>query len=140
MAVPFNKDIIQLATKNDFFQKEVYLDDRVQIVLMSIPPGEDIGEETHRADQTTFFVAGDGQAVIDGSRTKVGPSHMIVIPQGALHNIINKGDEPLKLFSVYAPPAEPAGVAFKTKAEAEEAEEGFVSRATRAVKEKLGRE
>lgn len=130
----FNKDIVALATANDFFQKEVYLDKNIQIVLMSLQPGEDIGMETHRADQTTIFVSGEGQAVIDGSRTKVTPNHLIVIPQGAEHNIINKGDEPLKLFSVYAPPAEPAGVAHKTKAEAEAAEEGFVARAAKRIK------
>jgi mannose-6-phosphate isomerase-like protein (cupin superfamily) len=122
MAV-FNKDVIELATKNKHFQKEVYLDDNVQIVLMSIEPGDDIGEETHDADQTTFFVAGDGQAVIDGHKTKVGPNHLVVIPKGAKHNIINKGDEPLKLYSVYAPPAEEPGVDHKTKADAEAAEE-----------------
>jgi mannose-6-phosphate isomerase-like protein (cupin superfamily) len=119
----FNKDMVQLATKNTHFQKEVYRDDFCQIVLMSIEAGDDIGEETHEADQTTFFVAGEGQAVVDGSRTKVGPNHMVVIPKGALHNIVNKGEEPLKLFSVYAPPAEPEGVDFKTKEEAEAAEE-----------------
>jgi mannose-6-phosphate isomerase-like protein (cupin superfamily) len=123
MAV-FNKDIIELANKNKNFQKEVYYDENCQIVLMSIEPGDDIGEETHDADQTTFFVAGEGQAVVDGSRTKVTPNHIIVIPKGAKHNIINKGDEPLKLFTVYSPPAEEEGVNFKTKAEAEEAEEG----------------
>ncbi len=135
----FNKDMIDLATKNDFFQKEVYLDKNVQIVLMSIPAGEDIGMETHRADQTTFFVAGTGEAVVDGGHSKVTPNHMIVIPKGAEHNIINKGSVPLKLFSVYAPPAEPAGVAHKTKAEAEAAEEGFVSRAVKRVKDAVGK-
>ena len=131
----FNKDMVKLASENDFFQKEVYRDARVQIVLMSIPAGEDIGMETHLADQTTFVVEGEGQAVIDGHRTKVTPNHVVVIPQGAEHNIVNKGAGPLKLFSVYAPPAEPAGVAHRTKAEAEEAEEGFVSRAAKKVKE-----
>jgi len=121
MAV-FNKDIIAQATKNKNFQQEVYYDEQCQIVLMSIEPGEDIGEETHEADQTTFFVAGEGQAVVDGSRTKVGPNHLIVIPKGAKHNIINKGEEPLKLFTVYSPPAEEQGVSHKTKEEAEAAE------------------
>ncbi|MBB5713027.1 hypothetical protein [Sphingomonas xinjiangensis] len=73
MAV-FNKDMIELATKNKNFQKEVYYDENCQVVLMSIEPGEDIGEETHDADQTTFFVAGEGQALVDGSRTKVTPT------------------------------------------------------------------
>ena len=120
----FNKDMVALATKNTHFQKEVYRDKNCQIVLMSIEPGDDIGEETHDADQTTFFVAGEGQAKVDGSTTKVTPNHLIVIPKGALHNILNKGDEPLKLFSVYSPPAEEPGVDHKTKADAEAAEEG----------------
>ena len=135
----FNKDMVALATGNDFFQKEVYRDKQIQIVLMSIPAGEDIGMETHPADQTTFFVSGDGSAVVDGHSTKVSPNHMIVIPKGAEHNIVNKGAGDLKLFSVYAPPAEPAGVAHKTKADAEAAEEGFVSRAAKKLKEAVGR-
>jgi mannose-6-phosphate isomerase-like protein (cupin superfamily) len=118
----FNKDIIELTNKNKFFQKEVYFDENCQIVMMSIEPGEDIGEETHDADQTTFFVSGEGQAVLDGKRTKCTPNHIVVIPKGTKHNIINKGEEPLKIFTVYSPPAEEQGVSHKTKAEAEEAE------------------
>ena len=131
----FNKDMVALATANEFWQKEVYRDPKVQIVLMSIPPGEDIGMETHPADQTTFFVTGEGQAVGDGHSTKVGPNHMIVIPKGSKHNIVNKGGSTLKLFSVYAPPAEPKGVAFRTKAEAEEAEKGLFAKAAEAIKD-----
>ena len=134
----FSQDMVRLTNENDYFQKEVYLDDRIQIVLMSIPAGEDIGEETHRADQTTFFVSGEGQAIVDGHKTKASANRMVVIPQGAKHNIINQGKGPLKLFSVYAPPAEPKGVAHKTKEDAEAAEEGFVSRAAKAVKSAVG--
>ena len=135
----FNKDMIELAGKNSYFQKEVYRDAKVQIVLMSLAPGEDIGMETHPADQTTFFVSGEGQAIVDGATTKVSANHLIVIPKGAEHNIVNKGSGDLKLFSIYAPPAEPAGVSHKTKAEAEAAEEGIVSRAAKKLKEALGR-
>jgi mannose-6-phosphate isomerase-like protein (cupin superfamily) len=119
----FNKDIISLTEKNRFFQKEVYLDEQCQIVMMNIEPGDDIGEETHEADQTTFFVSGEGQAVLDGSRTKVTANRLIVIPKGTKHNIINKGDEPLKLYTIYSPPAEEPGISNKTKADAEEGEE-----------------
>jgi mannose-6-phosphate isomerase-like protein (cupin superfamily) len=115
----FNKDIIKTTTSNKNFQQEIYYDENCQIVMMSIEPGDDIGEETHDADQTTFFVAGEGQAVVDGHTTKCGPNHLIVIPKGAKHNIINKGDEPLKLYTVYSPPAEDEGISHKTKAEAE---------------------
>ncbi len=122
MAV-FNKDIIKLVEANTYFQKEVYLDDNCQLVMMHIEPGDEIGEETHDADQTTFFVSGEGQALVDGSRQKVTDNHLIVIPKGAKHNIVNKGDTPLKLFTVYSPPAEEPGVAHKTKADAEAAED-----------------
>ena len=122
MAV-FNKDIIKLTEANKNWQKEAYYDEQAPLVMMSIPVGEDIGEETHEADQTTFVVAGEGQVVVDGARTKVTPNHLVVIPKGSKHNIINKGEDELKIFTVYSPPAEEQGVSHKTKAEAEAAEE-----------------
>lgn len=131
----FNKDMGQLATANEFWQKEVFRDARVQVVLMSIPAGEEIGTETHAADQTTFIVAGEAQVTIDGHGTKAAPNHMVVVPKGSQHNIVNKGPGDLKLFSVYAPPAEPEGAAFRTKADAEEAEKGLIARAGEAIKD-----
>ncbi|NTS64787.1 cupin domain-containing protein [Sphingomonas sp. HHU CXW] len=135
----FNKDMVELANKNELWQKEVYRDNKVQVVLMSIPAGEEIGMETHPADQTTFIVTGDAHVTIDGHNTKAGPNHMVVVPKGSQHNIVNKGSSALKLFSVYAPPAEPEGAAFKTKEEAEEAEKGLLAKATDAVKDAIGR-
>ena len=108
-------------------------------MLMNIPAGEEIGKEIHPADQTTFIVEGYAQFVIDGQSTKAGPNHLVVVPQGSEHNVINKGKSALKLFSVYAPPAEPDGVAFKTKAEAEEAEKGLLGKAADAIKGVVGR-
>lgn len=134
----FNKDMVELAGKNTLWQKEVYRDAKVQIVLMSIPAGEEIGMETHPADQTTFIVEGDAQVISDGHSTKAGPNHLVVVPKGAEHNVVNKGSGDLKLFSVYAPPAEPEGAAFKTKAEAEEAEKGLLAKAADAVKSAIG--
>ena len=135
----FNKDMVALAEGNELWQKEVYRDPKVQIMLMSVPAGEEIGMETHPADQTTFIVSGDAHVVIDGQSTKAGPNHMIVVPKGAQHNIVNKGAGALKLFSVYAPPAEPEGAAFRTKAEAEEAEKGLLAKAADKLKEAVGR-
>ena len=135
----FNKDMVQLANANEFWQKEAYRDPKVQVVLMSIPAGEEIGMETHPADQTTFIVSGEAQVTIDGQNTKAGPNHMVIVPKGAQHNVVNKGSSPLKLFSVYAPPAEPEGAAFRTKAEAEEAEKGLLAKAADKAKEILGR-
>ncbi len=130
----FNKDMIQLTTKNELWQKEVYRDAKIQIVLMSIP-AEEIGMETHRADQTTFIVEDEAQVTIDGSHTKAGPNHLVVVPKGAEHNIVNKGSSALKLYSVYAPPAEPDGAAFRTKEEAEEAEKGLLTKLAEKAKD-----
>lgn len=138
MMTIFNKDMVDLASKNDFWQKEVYRDPKVQIVLMSIPAGEEIGLEKHPADQTTFIVSGDAQIVIDGQSSKAGPNHLVVVPKGANHNIVNKGNGALKLFSVYAPPAEPEGAAFKTKEEAEEAEKGILAKIADKAKAAIG--
>ncbi|MDP1026725.1 cupin domain-containing protein [Sphingomonas sp. KR1UV-12] len=135
----FNKDMVELAGSNTLWQKEVYRDAKVQIVLMSIPAGEEIGMETHPADQTTFFVSGEARVVINGHSTKATPNHLIVVPKGSEHNIVNTGSGELKLFSVYAPPAEPEGAAFRTKAEAEEAEKGLLAKAADAVKDVIGR-
>lgn len=134
----FNKDMVDLATKNTLWQKEVYRDAKVQIVLMSIPAGEEIGMETHPADQTTFIVDGEAQVVIDGHATKAVANHLVVVPKGSEHNIVNKGAGVLKLFSVYAPPAEPEGAAFRTKADAEEAEKGLFAKAADKVKQAIG--
>lgn len=122
MAV-FNKDILKLTEANKNWQQEAYYDAQIQIVMMSIPAGEDIGEESHEADQTTFIVSGEAQAVVDGARTKLTENHLLVIPKGAKHNIINKGEGELKIYTIYAPPAEEKGISHKTKAEAEAAEE-----------------
>lgn len=119
----FNQDIIKTVTSNKKWQQELYLDKQCQIVMMSIPPGEDIGEETHKADQTTFFVVGSGSAELDGKKTNVMPNHLLVIPKGTKHNITNTGKEDMKLYTVYSPPAEDPGVSHGTKEEAEAAEE-----------------
>jgi len=134
----FNKNMVELATANTFWQKEVYRDAKVQVVLMSIPAGEEIGMETHPADQTTFIVAGEGQAVVDDKKSALHPNHMIVIAKGSQHNIINKGSGELKLFSVYAPPAEPKGIHARTKAEAQELEKGLLAKAADAIKGVVG--
>ena len=135
----FNKDMLELTSKNDLWQKEVYRDAKIQIVLMAIPHGEEIGLETHSADQTTFIVEGDAQFFIDGHSSKATANHMVVVPKGAEHNVVNKGMDALKLFTVYSPPAEPEGAAFRTKADAEEAEKGLLAKAADKVKAAIGR-
>ena len=117
-----NPDILELTRKNKNFRKVHSTNKHSQVVLMSIEPGDDIGEETHTVDQHLFFVEGEGQAVLDGKRSAVKPGSMVQVPAGTKHNFINKGGEPLKLYTIYAPPEEEPDTVHKTKAEAEAAE------------------
>ena len=119
----FNKDIFDLVRKNRYFRKEIFTDTHAQLVLMSIEPGDEIGEETHEVDQVLVFTDGEGQAVLDGKKSKVRANSLVLVPAGTLHNFINTGDQPLKLFTIYAPPEEEPGTLHKTKAEADAAEQ-----------------
>jgi mannose-6-phosphate isomerase-like protein (cupin superfamily) len=118
----FNKDIVKLTLENTFFRKEILTERHSQLVLMSIEPGDEIGEETHKVDQVLVFVQGQGHAVLNGKKSAVKANSLVVVPAGTKHNFINDGDEPLKLYTIYAPPEEEPGTVHKTKAEAEEAE------------------
>lgn len=122
MSTTFNKNIRDAAMKNKDFRRVLLTNKHSQLVVMSVEPGDDIGEETHKGDQVVVIVAGTGHAVLDGKRSKIGPDHLIEVPAGTLHNFINEGDEPLKLYTVYAPPEEEPDTVHKTKAEAEAAE------------------
>lgn len=120
----FHEDIIQLAKENNYFRKVVASGEYSQIVLMSVAGGEDIGEETHRVDQVIFFVDGVGKAVIDDQEYEVVPNDLVMIRAGMKHNFINThAHEPLKLFTVYAPPEHDDGEEYLTKADAMAAEE-----------------
>jgi mannose-6-phosphate isomerase-like protein (cupin superfamily) len=81
----------------------------LQLVLMTIPPGDEIGLETHElSDQLFSFVSGAGKTVVDGDESTVGKGDVVAVPAGAEHNIINDGDDPLVLFTVYGPPVHAA--------------------------------
>ena len=89
---------------------------------MSIGPGEEIGAETHHVDQILVFLSGSGEAVLNGERSQVAKNSLVIVPAGTHHNFINTGPEPLKLYTVYAPPEEAPGTVHRTKAEADAAE------------------
>lgn len=115
--------INSLTQANEAFRDEVLTGELSQLVLMTIQPGDDIGEEAHVGhDQILVFVSGQGEAVIDGQRSPVGPNDLAFVPSGAMHNFINTGTEPLKLWTIYAPPEHAAGTRHDTKAEADAAE------------------
>jgi len=115
----FIADIEDLSEGNTDFRRVLYTGKNMQLVLMAIKPGEEIGEEVHE-DRDQFFriEEGEGEVVIDGARTKVEGDDAVIVPAGARHNLINTGDEPLLLYTIYAPPEHRDGLVQKTKAEA----------------------
>lgn len=111
-----HQNIIDAAKKNDFFRKEIITGKNSQVVLMSIPSGGEIGEEIHpTTDQTLIFVEGRGIAIIEGKTSEILPNHLVFVPAGTKHNFKNTGPEPLKLFTIYAPPQHKPGTLQKTK-------------------------
>jgi len=110
-----------VANKN--FRKVLFTAKHSQLVVMSINPGDDIGEEVHELDQFLRIEAGSGKAILDGVEYEVADDWAIVVPAGAVHNVVNTGKTPLKLYSIYSPPEHKHGTIHKTKADI--AEEHF---------------
>jgi mannose-6-phosphate isomerase-like protein (cupin superfamily) len=118
----FNEDIVHRAKANSFFRQVLATGPHSQVVVMSIPPGGDIGEETHNdVDQVLVFVEGQGKAILDGETTTVAPDRLVQVPAGTRHNFVNTGKVDLRLYTIYAPPQHKPGTIHKTKAEAEAA-------------------
>ncbi len=116
-------DIQSLALANDDFRREVTTAEHSQVVLMTIPPGGEIGEEVHEGIDQILVFLGEAEAVLEGSSSPVPQNGVVVVPAGTRHNFKNTGDEPLRLWTVYAPPEHEPGTVHRTKAEADEAEE-----------------
>jgi mannose-6-phosphate isomerase-like protein (cupin superfamily) len=115
--------IIAAALANDDFRRELMTGAHQQVVLMTIPPGGEIGEEVHPdTDQALWFVEGHGVAHLDGQTSPVEPHDLILVRAGTRHNFVNSGDEALRLVTVYAPPHHQPGTVHRTRAEAEAAE------------------
>jgi len=122
----FVDDIDRLTVENKDFRRVLYTGKHLQLVLMALRPGEEIGEEVHD-DHDQFFriEKGEGEVWIDGQRTKIKADDAIIVPAGARHNVMNTGDKKLKLYTVYGPPDHKDGIVRATKAEAEATEEHF---------------
>jgi len=123
----FSGDIEQLTLDNNNFRKVLYTGKHAQLVLMSLKPGEEIGEETHNENDQFFrFEAGSGKVLIDGNEYLVGDGSAIIVPAGALHNVVNASDsEDLKLYTIYAPAHHKDGIVRSTREEAMANEEDF---------------
>jgi mannose-6-phosphate isomerase-like protein (cupin superfamily) len=120
----FNEDIVKRAKANSYFREVLATGPHSQVVVMSIPPGGDIGEEVHdEVDQVLVFVQGRGEAVLNGQESNVGPDRLVHVPAGTRHNFVNTGAIDLRLYTIYAPPEHKPGTLHKTKAEADAAHE-----------------
>jgi mannose-6-phosphate isomerase-like protein (cupin superfamily) len=116
-------DFVTAARSNEAFRREIMTGDHSQVVVMTIPPGGEIGEEVHDGtDQVLAFVEGVGEAILDGESRPVGPNDLVFVRAGTRHNFVNTGADPLRLVTVYAPPEHEPGTVHQTKAEADAAE------------------
>lgn len=125
-------NIEQAALENENFRQVLYTDKKLQLVVMSLRPHEEIGMETHdKQDQFIRIEQGTGKAVIAGRESIIKDGTAIIIPAGAEHNIINTSAESsMKLYTLYSPPHHEDGTIHKTKAEADASEESFDGKTT----------
>lgn len=115
--------IATVAEQSADFRRVLWTGIHTQLVIMTIPPGGEIGEEVHEdTDQILTFVSGTGEAVVAGETRKVAQGDLVAVPAGTRHNFRNTGVNPLVLYTVYGPPAHAKGTVHATKDEAEAAE------------------
>jgi mannose-6-phosphate isomerase-like protein (cupin superfamily) len=116
----FIANLETLTLENSDYRRVLYTGKNSQLVLMSLKPGEEIGEETHHLDQFLRFESGQGMAILDGVKTEVTDGSAVLVPAGTKHNFINiSPTDDLKLYTLYSPPEHRDGIVRKTKADAE---------------------
>jgi mannose-6-phosphate isomerase-like protein (cupin superfamily) len=115
--------IATVAEKNEDFRRVLWTGEHTQLVIMTIPPGGEIGEEVHEVDQILTFVSGVGKAEVSGVTRNVVQGDLVVVPAGKKHNFTNDGPNPLVLYTVYGPPEHADGAVHKTKEAADKLEE-----------------
>ena len=121
--MPIIDDIVERARRNTCFREVISTGPHCQVVVMSLPPGEDIGEGVHQGvDQVFVVVEGSGTAILDGERSPVLPGRLVHVMAGVRHDIVNTGLGDLRLYTIYAPPEHAPGTVHESKADAEAAE------------------
>jgi mannose-6-phosphate isomerase-like protein (cupin superfamily) len=125
--------IATVAEVSPDFRRVLWTGKHTQLVVMTIPAGQDIGEEVHPdTDQILTFVSGVGEARVGGEKREVAQGDLVCVPAGSPHNFVNTGPNPLVLYTVYGPPEHANGAVHRTKEEAEEAEKSGRDRPPRA--------
>lgn len=119
-------NIDELAKDDEAFRHVLYSGEHLQLVLMTLNPGEEIGAETHgKIDQFFRIEHGKGRIVIDGRAHKIKSGDVAIVPAGAHHNLICTGDKPLKICTIYGPPNHMDQLKQATKADADQDDESF---------------
>lgn len=118
-------NIEKLSLENENFRKVLYTTTNAQLVLMSLLPGEEIGEEVHDVDQFLRIESGAGKSVLDGEEQMLEGGSAVVVPAGVKHNIVNTGTSFMKLYTLYTPPHHKDGTIHRTKADAQKDEEHY---------------
>ena len=127
----FHGNIEKLTTDGTDFRRVLYTGHHLQLVLMTLKPGEEIGSEVHEdRDQFFRFEEGEGTVDIDDNSYAVEDGSGIIVPAGARHNVRNTGDAPLKLYTLYGPPEHVDGLVEATKAEADATHEEWDGKTT----------
>jgi mannose-6-phosphate isomerase-like protein (cupin superfamily) len=116
----YTKNIVQATEENTNFRTVLFTGERSQLVLMSVPPAGEIGEEVHHhVEQTLFFLSGAGTAILNDVETAIGTGDVVVVTPGTKHNFKNTGTDDLKVYTVYAPANHIDGRIHVTKADAD---------------------
>jgi mannose-6-phosphate isomerase-like protein (cupin superfamily) len=127
----FVGNVEKLTEENNDFRRVLYTGHNLQLVLMALQPGDEIGEEVHDdVDQFFRIETGEGEVWIDGTANPVKADDGIVVPQGARHNVVNSGSETLRLYTIYSPPEHIDGTVHVTRADALAAHEHFDGKTT----------
>ena len=125
------ENIEKTTLENENFRTVLYTAHHSQLVVMSLNPREEIGEEVHTLDQFIRIEEGEGLALLDGVEHVLHDDYAVLIPAGARHNVINTSSEkPMKLYTLYSPPEHQDGVVRKTREEATAKEEHFDGKTT----------
>ncbi|TDD25968.1 cupin domain-containing protein [Nonomuraea diastatica] len=115
--------IATVAEESADFRRVLWTGEKSQLVIMTVPPGGEIGDEVHEGiDQILTFVSGVGEARVGGETREVRQGDLVAVPAGTRHNFVNTGVNPLVLYTVYGPPEHADGAVHKTKEEADRAE------------------
>ena len=116
----FSTNIERDSLENRDFRRVLYTAKYMQLVLMCLKSGEEIGEEVHTLDQFIRVEKGEGNAYLNGHVYPLADGSIVLIPKGTKHNIVNTGEDDLKLYTIYAPPEHRDGTVHKTKGDAKE--------------------